>query len=85
MSEIKLGDKVKCIQTGFTGIAVARTEFLNGCIQFNVLPKCKSPDKMPEEIGIDEQSLIVIPLKKKKRIKKDTGGAMNRHCSRRNF
>jgi len=85
MPEIKLGDKVKCIQTGFIGIAVAKTEFLNGCVQFNVLPKCKSTDKMPEDIGIDEQSLIVIPLKKKKRVKKDVGGAMNGHCLRRNF
>jgi len=39
MSEIELGDKVRCIHTGFIGIAVARTEFINGCIQFNVLPK----------------------------------------------
>ena len=85
MKEIKLGDKVRCKITGFTGIAVAKTEFLNGCVQWNVLPKAGKDAKMPEDMGIDEQSLEIIPLKKKKIKRRDTGGAMNRNLSRRNF
>ena len=85
MKEIKLGDKVRDIHTGFEGVAVAKTEFINGCIQYNILPKCKEKGKMPEDIGIDSQSLEVIPTKKKKIIKKETGGAMNRNKIRRNF
>ena len=34
MSKIKLGDKVRCKITGFIGIAVVRSEFLNVCIQW---------------------------------------------------
>ena len=74
--EIKLGDQVKCKITGFTGTATARTEFLNGCIQINVAPKMKKGDvKIPDEIGIDEQSLEVVNKKKKKVKKSDDGGA----------
>jgi len=85
MKEIKLGDKVRCKLTGFIGIAVAKTEFINGCVQWSVLSKIGKDKKMPEEIGIDEQSLEIVPLKKKKIKKSDTGGAMNRNCSRRNY
>lgn len=84
--EIKLGDKVRCKITGFTGIAVAKTEFINGCIQWSVLSKIGNDKKMPEEIGVDEQSLEIVPVKKKKVIKKERyGGAMNRNLIRRNF
>ena len=75
--EIKLGDKVKCKLTGFTGIAVARTEFINGCIQWSVLPKGDKSNKMPEEMGIDEQSLEIIKVPRKKVKKNENGGPMS--------
>lgn len=85
-NKIKLGDKVKCKITGFTGIAVAKTEFMNGCIQWNVLPKGSKNNKMPEDMAIDEQSLEIIPIKKKKKIKRErTGGAMTPGVSLRGF
>ena len=83
--EIKLGDKVRCIHTGFTGIAVCKSEFINGCIQFNVLPKGDKNNKMPEDMGIDEQSLEVVPSRKKRVEKSDTGGPMRIGIKRRNF
>jgi len=84
-NKIKLGDKVKCIHTGFTGIVVARTEFINGCIQYNVLPKGDKNNKMPEEMGIDQRSLEVVPSVKKKIIRRSTGGKINRNLKRRNY
>ena len=60
MKEIQLGDKVKDIHCGFTGVTVARTEFINGCVQWMVLPKVGKENKIPEEIGLDSQSLVVI-------------------------
>ena len=33
---IKLGDKVKDNITGFEGIAIARAEYLNGCISLHI-------------------------------------------------
>ena len=85
MNKIQLGDKVRCKLTGFAGIAVAKTEFINGCTQWNVLPKGDKNNKMPEEIGIDEQSLEIIPVKNKKIIKKDIGGPMTRGLRSRGY
>ena len=64
--KICLGDKVKCKYTGYEGIAVAKTEFINGCIQFSVAQKYdkKNPGgELIQEIGIDEQSLEIINTK----------------------
>lgn len=86
--EIKLGDKVRCIHTGFTGTAIAKTEFLNKCIQWHVLPRGKDKGKMPEDMGIDEESLELVkkPTKKVKKIEKNgNGGGMTRGLNRRNF
>jgi len=85
MNKIQLGDKVKDKVSGFVGVAVAKTEFINGCIQYNVMPKAGKDGKMPEEVGIDEQSLEVIVQKRKKIKKKDTGGRITRNLCRRNF
>ena len=85
MNEIKLGSKVRDKVSGFIGVAIARTEYLNGCIQYSVQPKVGKDNKVPEEIGVDAGSLEVIQLKKVKTKKKDTGGAMTRHFHRRNF
>ncbi len=80
MKKIELGDKVRCKYTKFVGVAVARTEFINGCIQYTVVPKVEKDNKYClEEISIDEGALEVItPSKKpKKKIEKfsRSGGA----------
>jgi len=74
--EIELGDKVKDKVTGFIGIVVARTEFINGCIQYSVAPKVGKNNQFQEEMSIDEQSLKVIT--KKKRPKDDPLGGATR-------
>jgi hypothetical protein len=88
---IELGDKVQCKHTGFIGIVVAKTEVLNGSINYNVLPKIGKDKKMPEEICIDQINLRIL-IKKKKPVKKKekepffskrTGGPMNRNLSTR--
>lgn len=85
--EIKLGDKVKCKLTGFIGIAVSKTEFINGCVQWEVLPRVNKSNKIPEPLLIDEQSLEIIRIKKKKAIKKKegNGGAMRKAFPQRGF
>jgi len=89
--EIELGDKVKCIHTGFEGTAVVKSEFINGCIQWSVLPKLEKASKtmkegiMPEEVSIDSQSLEVVSKKKKPIEKKETGGPMRRNLKVRGF
>jgi len=77
MSNIQLGDKVRCLNTGFKGVVVAKTEFLNGCVQFTIAPKVGKDGKYPEEVCIDEGSLEVIS-KVKRKIKKDDPGGPTR-------
>jgi len=86
--EIELGDKVRCKITGFEGIAVEKSEFINGCVQYAVLPKCKGKekDKIPDAVAIDEGSLEIIEDPKKKKVKKsETGGPMRKVNPRRNY
>lgn len=70
--EIKLGSKVKDTVTGFKGIAVSKVEYINGCVQYGVVPKTKD-NSQPQVEYIDYQQLAV--LSKPKKIKSsDTGG-----------
>ena len=56
---IKLGDEVKDKVTGFEGIAVARTEYLYGCLSIGVLSKKLNSEtgKPIEWVWFDEQRL----------------------------
>ena len=58
-NEIKLGQTVRCIVTGFMGIATSRLEYLNGCIQYCVKPPVKE-NKADDGMYIDHQQLEVV-------------------------
>lgn len=62
MKDIKLGDKVRDNVSGFEGITVGRTLFLNGCIQYVIAGKVGKEGKFPIEgdPNIDETNLTVI-------------------------
>lgn len=76
MRKIEFGDKVRCKHTGFEGVALARTEFFNGCVQWEVQPPYdKKAKKIVESTGIDEQSLVIVKKASKPRKKRETGGA----------
>jgi hypothetical protein len=90
-SELKLGDLVEDLVTGIKGIATAKTEFLNGCVQVEVTPKVKDKEMSPEKafgIGIDIQQLkrlgngLNIQTKK---IKKEKNGGPMRKVIRRAY
>ena len=84
--DIELGDKVKCKITGFEGRTVARTEFINGCIQYEVQPPYdKKTKKIPDGVGIDAQSLIVVEKVNKPKKKRKTGGANTTSKNMRGF
>ena len=85
MKEIELGDKVKCIITGFVGVAISKTEYINGCIQYDVVPKVGKDNKVIEGIGIDQESLKLVSKKKKKIVRSDTGGPMRRAPTQRGY
>ena len=82
---IKLGDKVKDIYTGLKGVVIGRTEFINGCIQFEVAPPIKKDGTLPDSVGIDIDSLEVITTKRKKAKKKETGGPSTKSKKMRGY
>jgi len=83
---IKLGDKVKDVVTGYTGIATAKTEYLNGCVQMTVTPKQSAEqrknDGYPEGIKLDIEQLKKVSdgvnVPQLKVVKSRTGGAPSR-------
>jgi hypothetical protein len=83
--DVNLGDKVRDKITGLKGIAVARTEFINGCVQYLVQPKINKDGTIPQDVGIDSQSIEVIKPKVKKIKREETGGPMTRGMCRRNY
>lgn len=56
---IKLGQECEDIVTGYKGICVARTEWLNGCVRISLQPKLKN-GLVPETQTFDEPQIKVI-------------------------
>lgn len=73
--EIQLGNKVRCIVTGFEGIAVSKINYINGCVQFCVKPEKGKENKMPDGEYIDVQQLVYVS-KGVEVLAKPTGGHM---------
>lgn len=63
MANLKLGDKVRDTVTGLEGIAIAKTEWLNGCFRWTVQPPIDKDGKVPEAHSVDEHQLIVVTEK----------------------
>jgi hypothetical protein len=57
---IQLGDKVKDRVTSLTGIAIARTEWLNGCVRFVVQPQELKDGKPVDMVTFDIEDLEVV-------------------------
>jgi hypothetical protein len=73
---IELGSTVKDKITGFQGIAIGRTVWLNGCVRIGIQRAQIGKDgKIEESQWLDEDQLIVID-RKYLMCKKETGGPM---------
>ena len=72
---IKLGSEVKDEVTGLKGIAVSRTEYLQGCFRIGVQAKELKDGTPVGPYYVDEPQLITIKEKAVERnIKNDNGG-----------
>ena len=56
---MKLGDRVKDKITGFVGIAIARCDYLYGCISIEVMSE-KLLNGKPVSIWVDDTQLDVL-------------------------
>ena len=58
---IKLGDLVKDMITGFTGIASSRTEYLFGCVHIGITSNRTDKDGLPiGSLSFDEQRIVRV-------------------------
>ena len=63
--KIELGSRVKDTISGFTGICVARTEWLNGCVRITIAPeKLKEDGGMIENGCFDQEQVEVLAEKR---------------------
>lgn len=69
-----LGDKVQDKISGFRGIVIARTEYLNGCARCGVQPSVDKEGKLPSHEYFDEPQLKVLKAEAVKMFGDSTGG-----------
>lgn len=61
MSEIKNGDIVTDIVTGFTGVVTAISHYINGCVEVLVTPqKCDEKGDYPKSTWLDLKRLKIV-------------------------
>ena len=59
--KIELGDKVKDVVSGFTGIVIAKTEWMNRCVRITVQPQSLTKEgKTRDSEAFDIEQLILI-------------------------
>ena len=80
IEKIKLGSRVKDKITGITGIAIARCEWLYGCIRVTIQPEYFKEGEAAKTDTFDEEQLttidelvggVLVPVNRKKKV---TGG-----------
>ncbi len=71
---IKLGQEVKDRVTGFTGIVVARTVWLNGCVRYEIQGSVDKDGKVTEPQSIDEEILVETKKKNQFSVGTPSGG-----------
>lgn len=64
MKKIKLGSTVRDMITGFTGIVMARTEYLTDCVHLGIsVMEIPKEGKIPDWEWIDERRCFIIKTK----------------------
>ena len=57
---IEMGDRLSDKVTGLVGIAIGRSEYLNGCVHWCLKPPIDEKGKMVEGEWIDEEQLEIV-------------------------
>lgn len=71
---MKLGDKVRDKVTGYEGIAIGKTEWLNGCTRWTVQSQTLHEGKPIDSFCFDEPQLEIVEVEPVKAGPKTTGG-----------
>lgn len=62
MKEVKLGSRVRDMVTGIEGVAVARLEYMNGCVRYEVQPRGDKDGAKIASLWVDVQQMQVEVL-----------------------
>jgi hypothetical protein len=73
---IELGKKARDTVSGFVGVTVAFTKWLNGCVRWGLQPPVDKDGKLPDAQWFDEPQLIEVPDEPLKAGPSDVGGPM---------
>lgn len=57
---VGMGDLVEDTITGFSGVVIARTEYLTGCNQVHIQPVTKTPDEIKTGAWLDVERVRVL-------------------------
>jgi hypothetical protein len=80
---INVGDIAKDSVTGFKGMVIARTEWLNGCARILIQPQELTKEgKTMEAEQFDEQQVVLVKAKGFKPVR-ETGGPRPDHLIKR--
>lgn len=71
---VKLGDEVIDTVSGFKGIVISSTEYLQGCNRMAIQPKVNKDGTLNEPCHFDEPQLKVTKKAKVKQGDKEKGG-----------
>lgn len=66
--EISLGSKVRDTISGFKGIVVAKTEWLNGCVRITIAPQALHDGKLIDSATFDSEQVEVLQSAKPKQV-----------------
>ena len=72
--KFELGSTVKDTITGFEGVVIRRTEWLNNCATYGVQPRKLVDGKIQEQGNFDEPQLELVPEEKPLDSSPRTGG-----------
>lgn len=56
---VELGDKARDTVSGFEGIVVGQTEWLNGCVRYCLQPPVKDGE-FKEQVWVDEEQVVQV-------------------------
>lgn len=76
IKKVPLGTKLRDTITGYEGVAIAKTVYMNGCVQFHLKSNIIKDGKTAMAEPFDSQQLETVEKPKKEIKKKPTGGIM---------
>jgi hypothetical protein len=78
MKTIELGDIARDTITGFTGVVIAKTDWLHSCCRITLQPKELKDGKPVEAQNFDEPQLELIDLSGRRKTTPTNGGPGDR-------